>query len=102
MSELKITKGKWEYCKSELDKKHNFSILTDSGTYLIADIYRKRKYENEQYLEDIEQAEANAKLISSAPELLDMLIKLTNSNPMHDGYHENRIKAIELIKKATL
>ena len=36
--------------------------------------------------------------IDSAIEILNELV---NSNPHHDGYHEKKLKAISVIKKAT-
>lgn len=48
-----------------------------------------------------EEAQANALLISKAPEMLEILEKLTNTNPMHEGYHKLKLEAINLIKQAT-
>jgi hypothetical protein len=44
---------------------------------------------------------ANALLISKAPEMLVMLKELISANPMHNGWHEKRLKARQLIKEAT-
>ena len=50
---------------------------------------------------NIKISESNALLISKAPEMLEMLEKMTNANPMHEGYHKLRLEAINLIKQAT-
>lgn len=38
---------------------------------------------------------------TNAAELLECLIELVNSNPIHEGYHEKTLRAINAIKKAT-
>ena len=64
MKKFKGTKGEWSYCDSELNPaKHNFSIVANNGTRLVADIYKRHQKEAREAIE-------NAKLISAAPELL--------------------------------
>lgn len=64
------TPGKWEAVPSELDpKKHNFAIVGDHGTRLIADVYKKFKGEQTE-------AQANAFVLAAAPELLEVAIEL--------------------------
>jgi len=100
----KHTQGEWDYCPTQIDpKKHNFSIITNGGTSVIADIYRKRSWDGEKSTEDKEQSEANAKLIAAAPELLEALKMLMHPNDMNDISFELRARkmAKETIKKAT-
>jgi len=66
MKKFKGTKGK---CKSELDKSLYFNIKVEPDLYI--EIYDSENSES-VFLE------ANAKLIQSAPELLEMLHKVTN------------------------
>jgi len=79
-----FTKGKWTYKRG--------GIL--NGVYV-----------EDQQIAIVNYADgaskANALLISKAPEMLEMLDELINANPMHEGYHGLKLKAIELIKSAT-
>jgi len=111
MSNFKGTKGNWEYCKSELDpRKYNFGILGEHGSTLVADVYKKRIWDGKENIESVETAEANAKLISCAPEMLGMLDKVLNiygreykpKENVKDTVGSRLYKEIEqLIKKAT-
>jgi len=92
--ETKFTKGNWILSKYE---PTDFSVHSDEGSGNDIALVRGSN----------EEAEANAKLIASAPEMLkqlieinDVLISIKISSPnMFDGKH---IQAIErLIKKAT-
>ena len=86
MSNFKGTKGKWEKMKAE-QLGVPYIVFIDNDT--IFQCYGK-------------ESEANAQLIAHAPELLEMLEKLACANPIiHNSYHELRLKAFELIKKAT-
>ena len=99
--ESKFTKGKWY-----VDNSNPFVIWhpTIIGEQ-IASLPNLIQLEGAEhgllakYSKD--EALANALLISKAPELLEMLEILANSNPIHDGFHEKKLKAIELIKSAT-
>lgn len=85
--ETKHTKGDWEAYYSEFFK--TFSIHNDLTSTLICHLNSSS-----------EEAEANAKLIAAAPELLEALIALINANPRGvDKKITNQ--AIEAIKKAT-
>jgi hypothetical protein len=86
--EFKGTKGKW-YCYRKTDQHKVESIMTQSQE-VICDI---------RYLFN-EQSEANAKLISCAPEMLDFIQSLIGES--EDLVHtEIQKQATELIKKAT-
>jgi len=91
--EFKGTKGKW------ISKGKDVVIETErSGDSLICECISKRfnKYPNTE-----EQAEANAKLIACAPEMLEIL-QMFEANLRH-GYviDKNRLNQIQsLIKKA--
>lgn len=89
MSEFKATKGKWDIFRQDND----IYIETESGNAAICSIVGGV---------GLEQDEANALLISKAPEMLDMLksIVLTwDSNGNFDEEYFNNIK--QLIKEAT-
>ena len=86
MSEFKGTKGKWEVSE-------NSSTLStiDKKDFITCWVFPPEK----------EEAQANALLISKAPEMLEMLEELISANPMHDGWHEKILKAKQLIKEST-
>ena len=91
--EFKGTKGSWKLGGNTLD-----GILVSVRHPQNRDVCTVWKYDD-SFLEN-QEAEANAKLIASAPDLLEALQELVNSNPMHDGYHEKKLKAIKAIEKA--
>jgi hypothetical protein len=63
----KHTRGEFNYCNSSIDpKKHNYAIIADGGTSLIADVYRKTNWNGKKMIEDNSQSEANAQLIADA------------------------------------
>lgn len=95
MTEFKGTKGKWELCKTydEMDKP-SFYLTSDEGK--IAHCYNLQLCCGVQ-----ERANANALLISKAPEMLDLLEQIV-------GHHKNigihnwiTEEAEKLIKSAT-
>ena len=95
MKKFKGTKGEWSYCDSELNPaKHNFSIVANNGTRLVADIYKRHQKEAREAIE-------NAKLISAAPELLKACLSaleiidlwLPSSNTVNE---QNKGEAIAL------
>lgn len=98
MSGFKGTKGKWCLAKAEMkDNKIIELVVTsenkiklDNGLRIIASL---------GYFNSADEIdEANALLISKAPEMLEMLDKLKD----HFGlFPENRIAIKQLIKQAT-
>lgn len=98
--EFKGTKGKWTYdekTKSFLDENKNNVPMPDNfcSTIPEAEVFGKDKYWNE--------AQANAKLIASAPELLDALQLLVSQleNEHLSEYCEPLIdKAKQAIEKS--
>jgi len=98
MSEFKGTKGKWTRYLSSLmgsDKIVSHSVYV--GTKRIALCYNLFETDKSKNVEE-KEAEANAKLIACAPEMLDMLIELNNFCNMKIEDHN---KLEQLIKKAT-
>jgi hypothetical protein len=89
MSEFKGTKGKWNYSKEYL-------TIVDQDRYGIA---------QENGIRNSSEWEANALLISKAPEMLEMLKWFTNE--FKDVYHQGTeindmvLQAKQLIKEAT-
>lgn len=88
--EFKGTKGKWIYNNS-LQMHSGCRVIFNDNEVLI------HKSENKNGLSETE-IEANAQLISCAPEMLEMLIKLQTQGSFHYGDLE---KLEQLIKKAT-
>jgi hypothetical protein len=81
MKEFKGTKGKWAIVHSRTNPAFNIVGTTLGGRHKIArvpypiDINESSELNEKEKLE----AEYNAKLIATAPELLDSLTKLVNS-----------------------
>lgn len=90
MTNFKGTKGKWKLCKTydEMDKP-SFSLTSDEGK--IAYCYNLQLCCGVQ-----ERANANALLISKAPEMLEMLEDIVKY-----GGVANFDKIKQLIKEAT-
>lgn len=106
-----ITKGEWEVKFEEFKTMHPYLRIL-SGDRVICECFR---HSSESKI----KSEANAQLIAEAgtianqtgytpkqlaeqkDELLKMLDKLIKMNPMHDGFHEARLEAIQVIKNAT-
>jgi len=87
MNEFKGTKGEWKFIRN----KNNFEIETFGiSNWIIA-----------KTITNVEQDEANAKLIACAPEMLEMLerVEYWCSNVNEDATIAKDIK--QLIKKAT-
>lgn len=90
--ETKFTKGEWNTCKySPVD----YGIYTNSDT---------RKGDIALVRGDDEEAEANMKLIASAPKLLECIIDMFETmelNPTKENlYHRNAI--YQVIREAVL
>jgi len=95
MSEFKGNKGEWKISQ-EFDDKYNQPVfeLRSKGICGICTIWSGQDKGQEMD----EECKANAKLISCALEMLDMLIELNNFCTMKI---EDRNKLEQLIKKAT-
>jgi len=91
------TKGKWEEdCGIDLLGKNDelMQIIVFSkevNTHNVAHVFGLSEKE----------LMANVRLVKKAPEMLEMLEELVSANAMHEGYHEKKLKAIQLIKEAT-
>jgi len=92
MNEFKGTKGEWFSCCT--NAKPHF-LFADNGETTICSFFQKQ---DDGTILNIEEVRANAKLISCAPEMLEMLIKLNDFCTMKI---EDRNKLEELIEKAT-
>ncbi len=106
------TKGQWEVYKPNHVGCINVSIGDCNGFNGYVELWHHH-YENK------EVAKANAELISEAgnirqqipfsltelknqrDKMLEMLQELVSANAMHEGYHEKKLKAIQLIKEST-
>jgi hypothetical protein len=99
---FKGTKGDWEYCSNGTNpKKHNFAIIRDNRGRIIAYVYKAHGEEKTLY-------EANAKLMSAAPDLLEALLKM---RILLNGYkllekdtigYKSQERAFKAINKALL
>lgn len=87
MKEFKGTKGEWYVVSSE-----PVEIATDKRTICFTSI--------QDYFKKDTEGEANAKLIASAPELLEALQDLIYNGQDIIKYAEARKKAIKAINKA--
>jgi hypothetical protein len=102
--ETKFTKGNW-YVKSEIDEEYpqktNYSVHCDpfnDGKFTFTPIIADMRFARSN-----EEAEANAKLIAAAPELLAALQKAVNyvAYPKDEKYYGWVTDAEQAIKKAT-
>ncbi len=91
--EFKGTKGKWEITKHQLSEE----ISINSGLFNIANVF---SYDVLCGSNDIEEANANALLISKAREMLDFLQELSNAPKDLNAVYWIE-KAKQLIKEAT-
>lgn len=94
--EFKGTKGKWQYSGGD---NSSIDIVLENNSTISIDRYDR--YGNGELVGNRKEMEANALLISKAPEMLEMLKELISSNPIHNGWHEKILKAKQLIKEAT-
>jgi len=102
MDNKKFTKGKWEVKHSESKPAFNVVGTQLGGKYKIArcPYMQDKTFSKEYNNKEIDEAQANAKLIASAPEMLEMLIEFSTDS---DGYDLDYLvdKAKELILKIT-
>ena len=103
---MKHTKGKWTALPFGLAKEGVTKVFADFGKEGFSfGKYICDTYGNE--FSDLKECEANAKLIASAPELLESLIELENIVSLlvdFDGksvYKDETKKARNTIKKVT-
>ncbi len=97
MSEFKGTKGKWDKIHTmgnNQDKDCFYKIIKNSKGLTIAEA------KGVHYGIKNEECIANAKLISCAPEMLEML-KEVSEEMKNEGYPELLSKVNHIIKKAT-
>lgn len=85
--EAKHTQGKWEASKSNAD---NTAIGIRSKTSLVATVWISKFYDD---CPKKKEAEANAKIIESAPEMLKELIRLNGVKPRHPNHPESTFKS---------
>lgn len=92
--EFKGTKGKWEYSGGD---NSSIDIVLPNDTTISIDRYDRYGY---GLVGQREEMEANAKLISKAPEMLEML--QTIARGFHDSKKHLILKKVQkLIKEAT-
>lgn len=98
MENLKHTKGEWILNEERSEIVSENDCTRNVGIDIIAKCFVGFNYES-----TMEECKANAKLIASAPELLEALIMLMHPNDMNDFNFANRAreKAKNAINKAT-
>jgi hypothetical protein len=95
MSEFKGTKGKWIL-------RENFCTIASNENNLLARVYDAKGNALHPAIEqDFKTVKANAKLIASAPEMLEMLVKLSTYISNTQEKNQVVIEIEQLIKKAT-
>ena len=113
MMRTKHTKGEWMVAENHIPgNSFNHSVLANGST-MVCEVIRhnfkevgKSKFKDESTLHPCEESEANAKLIASAPEMLESLIKidkfLFDQVPMEQAeYFDMLVELKNIIKKAT-
>lgn len=98
MSEFKGTKGKWNY--DDGDNSSIDMVLDDNSTISVS---RHDRY-GDGLVGSREEMQANALLISKAPEMLEMLNKINITISIHgkiDSETELHYQLNKLIKEAT-
>ena len=95
---MKHTKGNWE-TKETSGVFDIYCYIHMHGDVLIGTIYKRDQ--NDRYF-GTEEAEANAKLIAAAPEMLEAL-QWIEHHALQKGCNKESLKAVakEAIKKAT-
>lgn len=107
MKEFKGAKGGWELSNNfkEIGKEYapSFIITTNNSRVIPVNFTSKHYYDDkEDYEEAYSVAEANAKLISAAPELLEAVQFFLRTFEPEKSYMRGEFeKAKEAIKKAT-
>lgn len=92
---MKYTKGQWS-----VDGFNTTSVITNiNGFTKVCDCHLAGLTGNEA-LQFLEENKANAKLIASAPELLEALMAIVTKDGMVTTT-ENKTRALNAIKKAT-
>ena len=81
-----FTRGPWEYRRFSTEQGVVFDISTESGGVDVAYTYSR---------------EANARLISAAPELLNVLLDILQDHATCEVSTQQRAKALAVIAKAT-
>jgi len=95
----KYSKGNWEINKEQFNNQKNdnsnlLCSITCEG-YFVAEVWKNC---NVNRTPELEESEANAKLIASAPEMLEMLER---AKVEFGKYHFMHNMIDDLIKKAT-
>ena|SRR5690606_25455891 len=87
MSEFKGTKGKWEYHGGD---NSSIDIVLPNDTTI--SISRHHRYKDSELVGSRTEMEANALLISKAPEMLEMLIMI------NEGIHTMDFAQLEILQ----
>lgn len=108
--ETKFTKGEWMIAENHIKGNHYQYSILGNGTTMVADVMRhnfkqvgKSKFKDENTLYPCKESEANAKLIASAPEMLEALQILVGDiekSPVKFTREEKIEIARKAIKKA--
>ena len=91
-TEFKGTKGKWFACCLYGNSKPHF-LFSEHGETVICSFTQKQEMGKDLTIEEVQ---ANAKLIASAPDLLEALMNIENDNgSIPKAIWDMRNKAIE-------
>lgn len=99
--ETKHTKGEWTFREFPKDSNGYINIDFPKGFICIYGGCIDEMSSEEEVNNHIIEAEANAKLIAAAPELLEALINLEQFLTPRDKASNTWLKAKQVIKKAT-